>query len=100
MFLALTPQQDNAITIAMVAAIALVVIVLVIRKAVANKQPAPHRWWWRRPHLYRMHPLLPALPVRSSFTMWSPKPLPCLWRSLLTKCKSPLTSFVSFPSRR
>jgi len=41
MFLALTPQQNNAITIAMVAAIALVVIVLVIRKAVANKQPAP-----------------------------------------------------------
>ena len=41
MFLALTPQQDKAITIAMVAAIALVVIVLVIRKAIANKQPAP-----------------------------------------------------------
>ena len=40
MFLALTPQQDKAITIAMVAAIALVVIVLVIRKAIANKQPA------------------------------------------------------------
>ena len=41
MFLALTPQQDKVITIAMVAAIALVVIVLVIRKAIANKQPAP-----------------------------------------------------------
>ena len=41
MFLALTPQQDNAITIGMVVVLAAVVIALVIRKAISNKQPAP-----------------------------------------------------------
>ena len=41
MFMALTPQQDNAITIAMVAVLAVTVIVLVIRKAIANRRPAP-----------------------------------------------------------
>ena len=40
MFLALTPQQNNAITIAMVAAMALALIVIVIRKAISDKKPA------------------------------------------------------------
>ena len=40
MILALTQQQNNAITIALVAAIALVVIIAVIRKAVSNKKSA------------------------------------------------------------
>ena len=36
MFLALTPQQDNAITIGMVVVLAAVVIALVIRKAISK----------------------------------------------------------------
>ena len=40
MFLALTQQQNDAITIALVAALALVVVIAVIRKAVANKKAA------------------------------------------------------------
>ena len=41
MFMALTKQQNDAITIAMVAALAVIVIALVIRKTIANKKPAP-----------------------------------------------------------
>ncbi len=37
-FLALTPQQNNAITIALVAVLALIVMIAVIRKAVSNKR--------------------------------------------------------------
>ena len=40
MILALTQQQNNAITIALVAALALVVIIAVIHKAVSKKKPA------------------------------------------------------------
>ena len=40
MFLALTQQQNDMITIALVAALALVVIVAVIRKAISNKNAA------------------------------------------------------------
>ena len=38
MFLALTQAQNNAITIALVAVLALVVIFMVIRKALSNKK--------------------------------------------------------------
>ena len=38
MILALTKQQNDAITIAMVAALAVIVIIAVIRKAAANKK--------------------------------------------------------------
>ncbi len=41
MMLALTQQQNNIITIALVAVLALVVIVAVICKAVKNRKPAP-----------------------------------------------------------
>ncbi len=40
MILALTQQQNDAITLALVAVLALVVVVAVIRKAVANKKGA------------------------------------------------------------
>ena len=40
MILALTPQQNDAITIALVALLALVVIIAVIRKALSNKKAA------------------------------------------------------------
>ena len=40
MFLELTEQQHNMITLALVAVIALVVIIAVIRKAVSNKKAA------------------------------------------------------------
>ncbi len=40
MFLELTEQQHNIITIALVAALGLVVIIAVIRKAVSNKKAA------------------------------------------------------------
>ena len=40
MFLALTAQQNNLITIALVAVLVLVVIIAVIRKAAANKKAA------------------------------------------------------------
>jgi len=38
LFLALTPQQNNIITIALVAVLALVVVIAVIRKAISNKK--------------------------------------------------------------
>ncbi len=41
MILALTQQQNNIITIALVAVLALVVLIAVICKAVKNKKPAP-----------------------------------------------------------
>ena len=40
MLVALTPQQNNIITLALVAVLALVVIIAVIRKAIANKKNA------------------------------------------------------------
>ena len=40
MLVALTPQQNNIITLALVAVLALVVIIAVIRKAIANKKKA------------------------------------------------------------
>ena len=40
MILALTKQQNDMITVAMVAALALIVIIAVIRKAAANKKAA------------------------------------------------------------
>ena len=38
---ALTPQQNNIITLALVAVLALVVVIAVIRKAVSKKKAAP-----------------------------------------------------------
>ena len=40
MILALTPQQNNVITLALVACLVLVVIIAVIRKALSNKKAA------------------------------------------------------------
>ncbi len=40
MLVALTPQQNNMITLALVAVLALVVVIAVIRKAVSNKKAA------------------------------------------------------------
>ena len=40
MILALTQQQDNYITLGLVAALALVVIIAILRKAAANKKAA------------------------------------------------------------
>ena len=40
MLVALTPQQNNMITIALVAVLAVVVVIAVIRKAIANKNSA------------------------------------------------------------
>ena len=40
MLVTLTPQQHNYITIGLVAVLALVVIIAVIRKAISNKKPA------------------------------------------------------------
>lgn len=40
MLVALTPQQNNVITLALVAVLALVVIIAVIRKAVSKKKAA------------------------------------------------------------
>ena len=41
MLLALTQQQNDLITIALVAVLALVVVIAVIRKAIANKKVVP-----------------------------------------------------------
>ncbi len=40
MILALTQQQNNAITIALVAVLALIVLIVVLRKAIADKKAA------------------------------------------------------------
>ena len=41
MLVALTPQQNNMITLGLVALLALVVVIAVIRKAVSKKKTAP-----------------------------------------------------------